>query len=180
MRITGNAISRRTVLRGMGAALALPWLESVAPAVSPFQNSARQPIRRLSIVYVPNGMEMGRWTPQQGGANFQFSPILEPVRAFRDRLLVISGLDLETAKPAPGEGNGDHARAGGAFLTGAHPKKTEGPDIRAGISIDQIAAAHLGQDTPLSSLELAIEPNELLGSCDTGYSCAYVNTICWR
>ena len=180
MIITRKAIHRRALLRGMGASLALPLLDSMIPALTAFQKTEARPIRRLGIVYVPNGMEMSRWTPLQEGRAFEISPILQPASAFRDQMLVLSGLDLEAAVPAPGEGNGDHARAGGAFLTGVHPKKTEGPDIKAGVSIDQIAAAHIGQDTPLTSLELAIESNELLGACDTGYSCAYVNTICWR
>ena len=180
MIITRMALPRRTVLRGIGATLALPLLDSMVPALTALEKTAARPVRRFSIVYVPNGMEMGRWTPQLEGTGFEITPILAPAAAFRDTMTVVSGLDLEPAKPGPGEGNGDHARAGGAFLTGVHPKKTEGPDIRAGVSIDQLAAQHIGKETPFGSLELAIESNELLGACDTGYSCAYVNTICWR
>jgi hypothetical protein len=180
MMITRKAIPRRTLLRGIGATVALPLLDSMVPALTAFQKTAAKPVRRFGVVYAPNGMEMGRWTPLGEDADLQLSPILTPLAAFRDHMVVLTGLDLNPALPAPGEGNGDHARAGGAFLTATHPRKTEGADLRAGISIDQIAAQHIGQDTPLTSLELAIDTNELLGACDPGYSCAYVNTICWR
>ena len=180
MIVIRKAIPRRTVLRGLGAALALPLLDGMVPALTAQRRTAAAAIRRLSIVYVPNGMEMNRWTPATEGTGFELPMILQPLEPFRDRLLVLSRLDCKPAMPLPGEGNGDHARAGGAFLTGVHPRKTEGPDIEAGISIDQLAAQALGRETPLASLELAIEPSDLLGACDTGYSCAYVNTICWR
>ena len=180
MILTKKAIPRRTVLRGLGATLALPLLDSMVPALTAQRRTAAAPTRRLSIVYVPNGMEMNRWTPVNEGPSLELSPILQPLEPFRERMLVLSRLDCKPAMPLPGEGNGDHARAGGAFLTGVHPRKTEGPDIEAGISIDQLAAQEIGSETPLTSLELAIEPSDLLGACDTGYSCAYVNTICWR
>lgn len=180
MILSKKAIPRRTVLRGLGATLALPLLDSMVPVLTAQRRTAAAPVRRLSIVYVPNGMEMNRWTPATEGANFEFTPILQPLEPFRDRVVVLSRLDCRPGMPLPGEGNGDHARAGGAFLTGVHPRKTEGPDIEAGISVDQLAAQEIGGQTPLSSLELAIEPSDLLGACDTGYSCAYVNTICWR
>lgn len=180
MMLTRKAIPRRTVLRGLGATLALPLLDGMVPALTAQRRTAAAPARRLSIVYVPNGMEMSRWTPVADGGGFDLPPILQPLEPFRAQLLVLSRLDCQPAMPLPGEGNGDHARAGGAFLTGVHPRKTEGPDIEAGTSIDQLVAQELGRETPLASLELAIEPSDLLGACDTGYSCAYVNTICWR
>ena len=136
MMFTRKAIPRRTLLRGLGATVALPLLDSMVPALTAFQKTAAKPIRRFGVVYAPNGMEMGRWTPLGQGADLQLSPILTPLAAFREQMVVLTGLDLNPALPAPGEGNGDHARAGGAFLTAAHPKKTEGADLRAGISID--------------------------------------------
>ena len=117
MILAKKAIPRRTVLRGLGAALALPLLDGMVPALTAQRRTAAAPSRRLSIVYVPNGMEMNRWTPATEGANFEFTPILKPLEPFRDRLLVLSRLDCRPAMPLPGEGNGDHARAGGAFLT---------------------------------------------------------------
>jgi hypothetical protein len=108
------------------------------------------------------------------------TPILKPLAPFRDQLVVVTGLANKPAFPEIGEGTGDHVRASATFLTGVHPKKTEGPDIRAGISMDQIAAQALGQETPLSSLELCLDSNELIGACEAGYSCAYANTLSWR
>ena len=106
--------------------------------------------------------------------------ITAPLASYRDRLVMLTGLDLDPAKPLPGEGNGDHARAGGAFLTAAHPKKTEGTDLQAGVSMDQLAARELGKDTQIGSLEMTMEYTEMLGACDAGYSCAYSNTISWQ
>jgi hypothetical protein len=123
---------------------------------------------------------MERWTPAAEGAGFELTPTLRPLAPFRDRLLVVTGLANQPAYPAVGEGTGDHVRASATFLTGVHPKKTEGPDIRAGVSMDQIAARELGRDTQLSSLELCLDTNELIGACEAGYSCAYANTLSWR
>ena len=141
--------------------------------------SAAQAVRRLGVVYVPNGMFMQNWTPSTAGTALEITETLRPLAAFRDQMLMVSGLCSEEGIARPGEGAGDHARAAGAFLTGVHPKKTEGFDIRAGISMDQIAARVLGQETQLASLELSLESAERAGSCDPGYSCAYANTLCW-
>lgn len=177
MLIARKRLSRRALLRGAGAALALPFLDAMVPAFA--DTSAAGPAKRLAVVYVPNGIMMDRWTPASEGA-LDLSPILQPLAAYRDRLLVLSGLKSGPAFPVPGEGTGDHARAAATFLTGVHPKKTEGPDLRAGISMDQIAAKELGKDTQLASLELCLDSSELIGGCDAGYSCAYANTISWR
>jgi hypothetical protein len=134
----------------------------------------------LTIAYVPNGIQMEQWTPAADGAAFELTPILEPLAPFRDRTLVVTGLANKPAMPETGEGTGDHVRAAATYLTGVHPKKTEGPDIRAGISMDQIAARTLGEGTQLQSLELCLDSNELIGACEAGYSCAYANTLSWR
>ena len=180
MIITKRAIPRRTVLRGLGATLALPLLDGMVPALSALRLTAAKAKRRLGFVYVPHGAVMERWTPALDGAGFEFTPILQPLAPFRDHVLVMTGLDNKPALALQGEPAGGHGRIGGAFLTGVHAKPTEGADFRAGISIDQIAASHLGQETQLASLELGLESTELAGACDVGFSCAYVNTLCWR
>ena len=180
MIITRKHLPRRTVLRGLGATLALPLLDGMVPALSALRRTAANPVRRFGAVYVPNGMEMRQWTPAGEGAGFEFSRILEPVEPFRKHLNILSGLADKPAIPRDGEGVGDHARAASTWLTGVHVKKTEGPDIRAGQSLDQLVARQLGSETQLSSLELALDSVEVLGACDQGYSCAYANTISWR
>jgi hypothetical protein len=180
MIITKKHLPRRTFLRGVGATLALPLLDGMVPAFAGARAAAATPPRRLGIVYVPNGVHMPRWTPQADAAALEMTPILEPLSPFRDRILMLTGLSNAQGDALPGEGAGDHARASGAYLTGVHPKKTEGPDIRAGVSMDQIAAGVLGQETELASLELSLESREPVGACDPGYSCAYANTLCWR
>jgi hypothetical protein len=180
MIITGKHLSRRTVLRGIGATLALPLLDGMVPALSALARTAAAGVRRLGIIYTPNGMNMPQWLPKGDGADFELSPTLELLAPFRDQLLVLSGFADRYGWPTADEGTGDHARAAATFLTGVHIKKTEGADIQCGISMDQIAAATLGKATQLASLELAIESVEFLGACDAGYSCAYANTISWR
>ena len=180
MIITKKHVPRRAVLRGLGATMALPLLDAMVPAFSPIRTSAASPTPRLATVYVPNGIIMDRWTPAVEGAGFDLPPTLAPLAPFHDDLLVLSGLVHQTAYPLAGEGAGDHARAAACYLTGVHPKKTEGADIRAGVSMDQIAAQHLGSETQLASLELGCDPNYFLGACDAGYSCAYGNTLSWR
>ena len=180
MIVTKKSMSRRTVVRGLGATLALPLLDAMVPAFSPIRASAASPVRRLATVYVPNGIIMDKWTPAIEGAGFDLPPTLAPLAPYRDDLLVLSGLEHRTAYPLPGEGAGDHARAAASYLTGVHPKKTEGADIRAGVSMDQIAAQHVGAETQLASLELGCDPSYFLGACDAGYSCAYGNTLSWR
>ena len=180
MIITKHSLPRRTFLRGAGATLALPLLDSMVPAFAAGRRSAAKPVPRLFTGYVPNGVIMDRWTPAAEGALTDLPPTLEPLAPFRDRLLVVSGLADAPAFPLPGEGTGDHVRAAATFLTGVHPKKTDGPDIRGGTSMDQMAAGVLGRETVLASLELAIDPNELIGACEAGWSCAYANTLSWR
>jgi hypothetical protein len=180
MIITNRTLSRRTLLRGVGATLALPLLDSMVPVFAAAANTAIRAARRLGVIYVPNGIMMDKFTPAAEGDGFELTPILEPLAAFRDRLLVLSGLSDTAAIPLPGEGAGDHARAAATFLTGVHARKTEGADIRAGVSMDQVAARELGRETQLASLELTLESPEMVGACDAGYSCAYSNTISWR
>jgi hypothetical protein len=180
MIITGQSISRRMVLRGFGATMALPFLDAMVPALSPAARAAAAPVRRLGFVYIPNGAVMGKWTPAAEGAGFEFPQILTPLTPFRDRVLVVSNLASRPAEAMQGEGSGDHARASAVWLSGVHPNRTEGADLRGGKTIDQIAADHLGRDTQLRSLELAVEDFSTAGSCDIGYSCAYVNTLSWR
>ncbi len=175
MIVLKKSLARRTFLRGMGVGLALPLLDSMTPAFT----SAAKPIVRLGFVYVPNGIIMDQWTPKKEGVGFDFAPTMKPLEPFRDRILVLSGL-AQVQGRALGDGAGDHARAGATWLTGVHPKKTEGANIQAGISADQIAAKELGQKTLLGSLELGVESNQLAGGCDSGYSCAYTNTFSWR
>ena len=178
MIVTGMSLPRRTFLRGVGAALALPFLDAMVPALSAAARTA-QPARRLGFVYVPNGVNWMRWTPEQAGAGFELSPSLLPLERFRERLVVVSELRSRPAE-ALGDGSGDHARSSGAWLTGVHPKKTEGGDYRAGKTVDQFAADALGVDTQFPSLQLAIDDVGMLGGCEPGYACAYQNTLSWR
>ena len=178
--VTKKALPRRTFLRGLGVSLALPLLDGMVPAFAALRQTAGRPVKRLGAIYVPNGVEMRLWTPAGEGPVFEWSPILQPLAPFRAQTVVLSGLADKPAVPAPGEGIGDHARASATWLTGVRVKKTEGADIRAGMSMDQLAAQTLGQETQLASLELALDSVEVLGACDAGYSCAYANTIAWR
>ncbi len=180
MMITKKHLPRRTFLRGVGATLALPLLDGMVPALSAIRTTEARGAKRLFLGYVPNGIIMDQWTPLATGHGFELPATLSPLAPFKEQLLVLSGLASRPAMPLPGEGTGDHVRAAASFLTGAHPKKTEGPDIRSGVSMDQIAAAALGQETQLTSLELALDPNELIGACEAGWSCAYANTLSWR
>jgi hypothetical protein len=173
-------LPRRTFLRGLGATIALPLLDGMVPAFAAARNTAAKAAPRLGVFYLPNGMNMARWIPKTEGASFELSPILEPLAPFRDQLLVLSGMCNKEADAVPGEGGGDHSRGQAAFLTGVHAKKTQGADVRVGMSMDQIAARELGQQTQLASLELALEANDLVGGCEVGLACAYTGTIAWR
>ena len=177
MIITRKALPRRTFLKGVGATVALPLLDTMSPVL---RDTPAEPGARLFIGYVPNGVIMDKWTPTTEGRGFELPSTLAPLQPFQDQLTVISGLASEPMFPLPGEGTGDHVRAAAAFLTGVHPKKTEGPDIQGGVSMDQIAAQQIGQGTQLTSLELCLDPNELIGACEAGWSCAYANTLSWR
>jgi Protein of unknown function (DUF1552) len=178
--ITRKHVSRRTLLRGLGAAVALPALDAMIPALS-FGKTVAQKISpsRMVFVYVPNGIDMRNWTPAADGQAFSLPKILQPVAPVQDDLLVLTGL-MDKNGAALGDGPGDHARASASFLTGVHPKKTAGSDISVGISVDQLAAQKVGKATRLASLELGCEDGHLAGNCDSGYSCAYVNSISWR
>ncbi|MBV8907288.1 MAG: DUF1552 domain-containing protein [Acidobacteriia bacterium] len=175
-------IPRRTFLRGMGVTLALPLLDSMVPAQTPLAQTAAAPKLRLGLCFMPHGAVMSNWTPIGEGADFKLSRTLTPLEPYKDQLVVITNLAHHNAAPAgPGDNGGDHTRSPAVYLNGVHPKRTDGADIRAGTTIDQIAAQIIGQDTPLPSLELAIEDfSGLVGSCDVGFSCAYMNTISWR
>jgi len=180
--ISKKHISRRTLLRGVGAAVALPLLDSMVPAQTPLAKTAANPQIRLGLCFIPHGAVMANWTPAGDNADFKLSRTLAPVERFKDQLVVVTNLAHKMAAPGgPGDNGGDHTRSPAVFLNGVHPKRTDGPDISAGVTIDQIAAQKIGQDTPLPSLELATEDfSGLVGSCDVGFSCAYMNTISWR
>ncbi|HZK79465.1 MAG TPA: DUF1552 domain-containing protein [Humisphaera sp.] len=178
---TRNAISRRTVLRGIGCAMSLPWLEAMGPLTNWSMGAvtSKPAPNRMAFLYVPNGKNMVDWTPTTEGAGFELPAILEPLRDVRDDFSILTGLAADKAFPH-GDGGGDHARAMAAFLTGAQPHKTDGADIRAGISVDQVAAARLADQTRLSSLEIGCEAGAMAGNCDSGYSCVYSSTLSWR
>ena len=177
--ITGKHLHRRTFLRGLGTAVALPILDAMTPALAASRVGAASGPKRLAFVYVPNGIIMKDWTPATEGAAFDFTRILKPLEPYRQDLLVLSGLTQNNGR-ALGDGPGDHARAAATFLTGIHPKKTAGADISLGVSVDQIAAQKIGDATKFASLELGCEDGRLVGNCDSGYSCAYSNSIAWR
>ena len=173
-----KAISRRTVLRGMGTAVALPLLDAMIPALTAQVKTPAKAIRRLGVVYHPNGVIYENWLPKGRGRDFVLSRTLAPLEPFRDRLIVVTGLSSEQAE-ALGDGGGDHSRASGTYLTGVHVKKSDSL-VQNGISMDQIAARMFEKETQLSSLELTADDNSLVGSCDVGYSCAYSSTLSWR
>jgi hypothetical protein len=180
MNLPNHTIDRRTVLKGLGTAIALPLLEAMHPrlAVAGLSASKALPLR-FACIYVPNGKHMPDWTPKDKGPLDQLPSILEPLSPFREYLNVLTNLTCDKAR-ANGDGPGDHARAMSAFLTGAQPRKTHGADIRAGISFDQFLAQRIGDATRFPSLELGCEPSRTAGNCDSGYSCAYSSTISWR
>jgi hypothetical protein len=176
-------ISRRTMLRGLGTAVALPFLDAMAPstvsaALSTAAGAAAPPVR-MAMFFLPNGMNVKQFFPTEAGADYTLSPTLEPLAEHKNDLLVLSNLALDGAR-AQGDGGGDHARSAAAFLTGAHPRKTAGADIHNGVSVDQLAATKIGGATRLPSLELGLDRGQTAGECDSGYSCAYVTNISWR
>jgi len=179
MMVFRKAIPRRTFLRGAGTALALPLLDAMVPAfASAAQVTATRPAR-LSFFAVPNGIIMDKWTPTAAGSGFPMTPVLEPLAAFRDRMVVIGGLANNEARKLEFEIAGDHPRACSAYLTATHPKMTSGADIHCGVSVDQVAAKALGRQTPLPSLEIGLE-TPMIGACESAYSCVYYNTLAWR
>ncbi len=168
-------ISRRAVLRGVGAAVALPWMEAMTAAGGPGPEGPR----RMAFFYVPNGVHMPAWKPEKEGRDFELPSILEPLAPLKDDLLVLSNLAQDNAR-SHGDGAGDHARSLSCFLTGVHPRKTDGANIEVGVSVDQVAAKHVGSATRFPSLELGLERGAQSGGCDSGYSCAYSSNISWR
>ena len=173
MFITKTSLSRRTVLRGLGATLSLPLLEAMVPAMTATARTAAAPTKRFGAVFVPMGERPSHWTPATTGVNFEFSPILKPIESFRDHVVVVSNID----RPL----QGTHAVSTGTWLTGSAPKRTEAEDFVAGTSLDQIIAGKIGSDTVFPSLEIGTEDfTGYVGACDVGYSCAYMNTISWK
>jgi len=173
MFITKRSLSRRSVLKGVGAALALPFLDAMVPAATALAKTAAQPALRFGAVFVPMGERPGFWTPPTTGSGFEFTPILKPIEKFRDSIVVVSNLD----RP-PG---GTHAVSTATWLTGSAPKRTEAEDFYAGVSLDQVVAGLVGKDTIYPSLEVATEDQAgYIGACDVGYSCAYMSTIAWQ
>jgi len=177
MIVTRKAISRRTVLRGLGTTVALPLLDAMVPALTAMQKTAAAPVRRLGVVYHPNGVIYENWLPKGTGRDFTLSPVLEPLEPFRKQLVVVTGLSSHQAE-ALGDGGGDHSRASGSYLTGVHVKKSDSV-VGNGMSMDQIAAKAFERETQLSSLQLTADDNSLVGACDVGYSCAYSSTLSW-
>ena len=177
--ITKKALPRRTVLRGMGTMVALPFLGAMAPAMKALANTAANPTPRLGFFYAPNGMFLPNFHPEgNDGKNYTMTPILSPLKPYRENMVVISGLS-NSALVSPNEGGGVHTRAHGGWLSGVLPKRTEGADIEAGKTIDQYAADVLGQETSLRSLQLTTDSNFTVGNCENGYSCTYQNSTSW-
>ena len=176
MFITKKRLPRRTFLRGVGATLALPLLDSMIPARTLLAQTAAKPLPRLGFVYVPHGAIYDKWTPAATGAGFEFTPILKPLEPFRDYVNVVSGLGHRAA-----DTTAVHSLSPTTWLSGVRPKATQGVDAFAGVTADQIAAQAIGQDNPLPSMELATEDHSgLIGSCDRDYGCIYMNTLSWR
>lgn len=171
--VTQKHLSRRTLLRGVGAVLGLPLLDAMHPALA----AAKSPARRIAVVYVPNGIMMQDWMPKSVSPEIEFTRILKPLEPFRAHINVISGLSNHAANKAKG---GGHAKASGSFLSGAIPKYTAGADVHSGTTFDQIAAQRFAADTRVPSLQLGCEDSRMIGNCDTGSSCAYTNSISWK
>jgi len=174
-------LPRRSFLKGLGTAMALPMLEAMAPVISRAAaiGTPPGPPRRMAFIFVPNGANMADWTPKTVGADFELPLILDPLKAVQKDLLVLSGLAQDKARPH-GDGGGDHARGSATFLTGCQARKTYGADIRVGISVDQVAASAIGKETRLPSIELGCDRGQQAGNCDSGYSCAYSFNISWK
>ena len=179
MIVTKKSLSRRTVLHGLGATVALPLLDAMVPALSAAARTAAVPVPRMAFFYIPNGIFPKDFHPEgTGGSDFDLTPVLQPLAPYRDHMTVVTGLS-NSGVLSPNEGGGVHTRAHGGWLNGVLPKRTEGADIQAGKTIDQYAADKLGADTSLRSLELTTESNYQVGNCENGYSCAYLNSTSW-
>jgi uncharacterized protein DUF1552 len=176
MYISKMSLHRRTFLRGMGAAVALPLLDAMVPALTPLAKAAAAPRTRFGAIYIPNGAIVDEFFPKATGTSWEFTPILKPLEPFKDQLVVVKNL----TRSHPGSQVGDHAVSVGGYLTGVWPKRTEAEDVYANTTIDQVVAKQIGQDTPLPSLEVATEDfTGYVGACSPGFSCAYLNTISW-
>src|SRR5438105_879087 len=169
--MTAQPLSRRTFLYGLGVTMALPILEAMLPRAASAAAAATPPVR-TAFLYVPNGVNMADWTPAQTGADFQLPYILDPLRAHKNDVLVLTGLTQDKGR-SNGDGAGDHARAASTWLTGAQPLKSESSRIRVGVSADQVLADAIGKQTRFPSIELGVEPARQGGKCDSGYACAY-------
>ena len=175
MFVTKRALSRRTILRGMGTTLALPFLDSMLPAVSALAQSPANPPQRFGAVYFPNGAPMNYWMPKTTNGDLEITPILKPLAPYRDQMTVVGNLSRAGGKTVT-----DHAVSSAGWLSGVVAKQTEAEDISLGITIDQVLASQIGQDTPFPSLEFATEDfSGYVGGCVPGYSCTYMNTISW-
>src|SRR3954447_8148668 len=172
MIITRKAIPRRTFLRGMGVTLALPLLDAMIPAATALARTPANPVRRLGFVFMPMGCDITRWTPP-GDKLDQLSPILSSLAPVREHVTAITNLELQNAYP------GSHATSNSAFLSAAKAKLTESTDYYLGTTVDQIAAQHIGQQTQMPSLELAMDLMQVVGQCDNGYACVYQNNLSW-
>ncbi len=173
MIITRKSLSRRTVLRGLGSAVALPLLDAMVPAATAASLTAAKPVKRLGFVFMPMGCDNSRWTPGSEGTLNQLSPILRSLAPVRDHVNVLSNLELQPAYP------GTHATSNSAFLSAAKARQTESSDYFLGTTVDQIAAQHIGQETQLSSLEMSMDLMQTVGQCDNGYACVYQNNLSW-
>ena len=173
--LTDKHLSRRTLLQGTGAAIALPMLNAMQPAVA--SPAIKLSVDRVAVVYVPNGIVMQEWIPDERGTSFSFPRILKSLEPFREHITIISGLENTAATKAKG---GGHAKASGSFLSGMPPKFTAGADVRAGITFDQVAANAWAAETRVPSLQLGLEDSRMVGNCDSGSSCAYTNSISWK
>ena len=181
MVVTGKALSRRTVLKGLGAAISLPFLDAMTPAFArgAVAQAARKGPVRVAWFYVPNGIDMRNWTPAADGVLADLPPVLAPLEPMKKELLVLSNLTTHWGRPLQ-DGPGDHGRALGSYMTGVQVFKTAGADLKLGISADQIAANAVGHLTKLPSLEVGLEEARLAGNCDSGYSCAYTYNLAWK
>jgi Protein of unknown function (DUF1552) len=171
--VSRKHLSRRRLLRGTGAAIALPFLDAMAPAFA----RATKPVRRIGVVYVPNGVIMNQWTPAEAGPDFVYTRILKPLEPYREQVAVISGLCNNAASKAKG---GGHAKTSGSFLSSCPPKLTAGADVHAGTTFDQVAAKRWASETRVPSLQIGCEDSRMVGNCDTGSSCAYTNSLSWK
>lgn len=171
-------ISRRSALRGLGTAMALPFLDAMIPTRAIAATAQTELPKRMAFLFVPNGVNLAHWTPKRSGYGYDLPSILEPLRGVQNDVSVLSGLTHDKGR-GNGDGAGDHARSASVWLTGAQPRKTSGGNIRSGVSVDQAAAQQIGNATRFASLELGCEAGRNSGNCDSGYSCAYSHNISW-